>query len=105
MSNDLMRDARKVTAGMFFAAVLLYLGYELTRAEVGEKPIFTFLIPTDEYNQLISDYHAGQLAVTDAQSLGRFYGRIVNVLRDARQRGGWDNPDYVHLQKQLSRTS
>jgi hypothetical protein len=106
--NDVLKDAREVT-NFYFALTLIYLGYELYKVEVNDqnKQVFTILVPEEDQNFLLTDYLAGTLAVSDVQELGRTHNRITKILKEMRRDGTnrYVNPDYIHLQKQLSRTS
>jgi len=76
------------TNDIFFAATLMYLyGYECLRKV--EKPegraTFTLAVPSMGAKDLLSDYKAGQLAISDVLSLARNHGNILRILSDLKR--------------------
>jgi hypothetical protein len=107
MSYDVFKDARDVT-NFYFALTLIYLGYDLYKIEVVQnKQVFTIIVPEEDQKVLLTDYLSGNLAVSNVHELGRTHNRITKLLKEMRRDGTnrYINPDYIHLQKQLSRTS
>jgi hypothetical protein len=106
--SNVLNDAREV-ANFYLVLALVFVGYELYKVEVDSqnKQVFTVLCPEEDFKILRDDYLAGKLAISDVQELGRTHNRITKILKEMRRDGTnrYVNPDYIHLQKQLSRTS
>ena len=102
--NDVMNEAKVVTS-LFLTACLVYAGYELVKVEVDgqNKQSYAVLVPEAEYGEFRDDYHAGRLQIADAQSLGKAYAQVARIVRDIRPAVFWENPDFVHLQREMTR--
>jgi hypothetical protein len=71
------------------AAALLYVEYPLSRIEIVNKDEveFQFDAPSFDAQQLVDDYEAGCLALSDAKSYSLAFTKLNTRVRDMRRRG------------------
>jgi hypothetical protein len=71
------------------AAGLLYVEYPLTRIDILDKDSveFHFDCPSLDAQQVVDDYEAGCLALSDAKSYSLAFTKLNTRVRDMRRRG------------------
>ena len=86
------------TTDIWFASVLLYLGYELCSITEGDrKPVYTIQCPSLDFEDLDTSYRNGALPLTDAKAFVNAFHSLTARQKEYRRRGeqGWTNPRWI----------
>lgn len=98
--TDYFRDLRTVT-DITFAAVLIYLGYELVniKRNASGRLDFQMLVPQFDFDDLHRSFVAGVLNLTDARAFGFAHTNMMQKVRIARLEGTWADADLARFAK------
>jgi hypothetical protein len=87
------------TDDIWFASVLLFVGYELCSIteQDGRQCTYKIQCPQLDFEELESQYRNNELPLSDAKSFVNAFNTISQLQKDYRRRGNtqWTNPRWV----------